>query len=142
MTEEEWLAAKSASHLIDHRVCKDRRKLRLLAVACARRMLAALPDDPAFEALISAAEQYADDPSTRPQAVAGRKPLRRAARHISPSGVAEPLKTALVILIDLTNDALEGHTAGVSNAVWVMAHSKAIARADSAAVKADQTALL
>jgi hypothetical protein len=142
MTEAEWLAAKSVLSLIDERASLGRRKLRLLAAACARRMLAAVPSDDAFEAIIAASERYADDPAARPAAVAARKPLRLAARRISPGGVSEPLKKALVILIDLTNDVLEGHTAGISNAAWVTAHPRAVKRADARAVGAYQLAVL
>src|SRR5262249_57585045 len=75
---EDWLAPKPASHLIDHPGCKDRRKLRLLAAVCARRMLAALPADPALPAIVVAAERYADDPPTRPPAVPPPQPPRPA----------------------------------------------------------------
>ena len=101
MTEAQWLAAKSPASMVDHLVYRasgvfeHRRKLRLLVAACARRMLAALPDEPAMPAIIAAAERYADDPSARPEAVAARKPLRQAARRDPSRGEAQPLKTAV-----------------------------------------------
>lgn len=140
MTEKQWLAATSPDSLIDD--CKDRRKLRLLACACGWRMLAALPDDPAFAAIVEAAERYADDPATRPQAVAARKPLRDAAKRLKDAKKPEPLAKAVYILSELTNDVIEGWTAGVANASWVIGHKNAAARTDTKTEKAAQANLL
>jgi hypothetical protein len=139
VTEKQWLAARSAESLIDHPVCRDRRKLRLLAVACARRMLAALPPDPAFAAVVDAGEQYADDPAVRSEAVAARKPLRDAARR---HRGAEPIGSAVHVLTDLTADALEGLTAGIANAVYVLGHRGAVIRTVPRTERAAQVALL
>ncbi len=141
MTEKQWFALKSVDGIID-RLVDDRRQLRLLACACARRMLAALPDDPVFEAIIAAAEDYADAPKERDAAVAARKPLRDAVKRLTDSKKPEPLKKAAFILTDLTKDVLEGFTAGVLNARWVMTHKNAVRRAEATAEKLAQIAIL
>jgi hypothetical protein len=130
VTERQWLAARTAAGLIDHPVCRDRRKLRLLATACARRMLPALQDDPAFRDVVDAAERYAGDPAARSDAVAARKPVRDAARRLGGPSPREPLAAAVNVLIALTGDALEGHTAGIANALYVIGHRSAVVRAD------------
>ncbi len=140
MTEKQWLTSKSPDSLIDS--CRDRRKLRLLACACARRMLTALPPDTAFEAIIDVAEAYADNPATRPLAVAARKPVRDAVKRLKDAKKPEPLAKGAYILTDLTNDVLEGFTAGVANAAWVMAHKNAVVRTATKVEKAAQAALL
>ncbi|QEL17297.1 hypothetical protein [Limnoglobus roseus] len=140
MTEKQWLTAKSPDSLID--LCRDRRKLRLLACACARRMLAALPGDPAFEAIIDAAETYADNAATRPLAVAARKPLRDAAKRLKDAKKPEPLAKAVFILTDLTNDVIEGFTAGIANSSWALGHPNAVAKTNVREEKAVQALLL
>jgi hypothetical protein len=93
-------------------------------------MLPALPGDPAFGAVVDAAERYADDPAARADAVGARKPVRDAARRLGGPSLREPLATAVNVLIALTEDTLEGHTAGIANALYVIGHRSAAVRAD------------
>lgn len=126
MNESQWASAKTISYQLDPPFNQNRRKLRLLATACVRRMIRALPPDPAFLAIIEAAEQYADDRDARPAALSARKAVRTALKRLKDTDNPELSTQAGSILIDLTNDVLEGHTAGIANSIWVMSHRNAV----------------
>jgi hypothetical protein len=107
MTEAEWAACRDPRELLDyHRMKRDPRRLRLLAVACARLIpQAATP--PPFAPVLDVLERYADGAATRAEFLAARK-LVRAARSASPAtGV-----TRLFAL--LTSDALEAQTVAIT----------------------------
>jgi hypothetical protein len=76
MTEAEWLAAKHPYDLIYHKSCRSDRKRRLLACACARRVLHFLPDLP-FEQAISVSETYADGSATEAELRAARREVAK-----------------------------------------------------------------
>ncbi|MFO0823649.1 MAG: hypothetical protein U0792_11125 [Gemmataceae bacterium] len=94
-------------------------------------MLRALPSEPAFLAIIEAAERYADDPSTRGDAVATRKPVRATVRRIAGKAPPEFLVTAINRLIDLTDDVIEGHEVTMPNSLYVLNHKKAAVKSDA-----------
>src|SRR6516225_3585376 len=78
MTEQEWLAGKRSYDLIYHPKCRDDRKRRLLACACARRVLPFLHDE-RFARVVAECERYADAEIDWAEMLAVRK-LFRAAR--------------------------------------------------------------
>src|SRR5436190_17457809 len=59
MTEAEWLACLQPVRLLDHIHATDSRKLRALAVACCRRIIAFV-DDLRMVAALDAAERFVD----------------------------------------------------------------------------------
>jgi hypothetical protein len=62
MTEKEWLAAKNPVEVWYDRRARDHRKRRLVACACARRLLPIVENDPRAFAIIEAVERYTDGP--------------------------------------------------------------------------------
>ena len=101
MTEAEWAACRDPAQLLDyHRMKRDPRRLRLLAVACVRAVVPA--DAPALVAeVLDVVERYADGVATRAEFLAARKAVRRSA------GDGHP---AVLLLRNLTDDAMEGMT--------------------------------
>jgi hypothetical protein len=59
MTEEDWLACRHPVRLLEHLQVTDSRKLRALAVACCRRIIAFV-DDLRMVAALDAAERFVD----------------------------------------------------------------------------------
>jgi hypothetical protein len=122
MTDSQWLACKDPERMLDyHRMKHAKRKLRLLACACARRLwLAVGPslDDPAFAALVEAVEGYADGAADRAAFVAARKPFRKAAR--ARADAPRAVQAAFGVLDCISHDAMEGMTAAISNARCVL----------------------
>jgi hypothetical protein len=74
MTEAEWLEAKHPYDLIYHKSCRSNRKRRLLACACARRVLDFLRDG-VFEPAVGVSERYADGLATDADLRAARREL-------------------------------------------------------------------
>jgi hypothetical protein len=61
MTEAEWQKCDDPQDMLEHiHKQTSRRKLRLFAVACCRRVIHLLPDDKRFLSALAVAEQYAD----------------------------------------------------------------------------------
>jgi hypothetical protein len=107
MTEAQWAACRDPRRMLDyHRMKKDPRRLRLLAVACVRL---ALPPDPWAEAVLDAVERYADGTAGRAEFLAARKTVRRADK------TAHPHARLLGSPGGLTDDAMEGLTATIEN---------------------------
>ncbi|MFO0797835.1 MAG: hypothetical protein U0804_10175 [Gemmataceae bacterium] len=80
MTEAEWAACDDPRALLDyHRMTRDPRRFRLLAVACAR-----LIPPHAFPAglapILDVAERYADGRADRPEFLAARRAVRAVNR--------------------------------------------------------------
>src|SRR5262249_44543784 len=101
MTEKEWATCRSPWRMLDyHRMKKHPRRLRLLAVACARR---AIPTDapPLTGDALDVVERYADGTATRSELLTARKAVRAAVRDKLPVARA---------LTNLTDDAMEGMT--------------------------------
>src|SRR6478735_3674504 len=76
MTEAKWAACRDPRQMLDyHRMKKDPRRFRLLAVACVR---VAVPTDPWTEGVFDVIERYADGTAGRAEFLAARKEVRRA----------------------------------------------------------------
>jgi hypothetical protein len=75
MTEQDWLNATHPYEMIYHRGCRSERKRRLLACACARRVLRLAPPGDIFHTAVEVGERYADGLIT----AADLKAVRRAA---------------------------------------------------------------
>jgi hypothetical protein len=127
MTEAEWVKCRDPDELLDyHSMKREQRRLRLLAVACARRMWLSVGEhlqDEVFTQLLDVVERYADGTADRAEFIAIRKPFRKAVRDRS-GKQKECLEVAMSVLDCLTHDAMEGMTAAVANAREV-ARSKA-----------------
>lgn len=118
MTEAEWAACDDPRALLDyHRMKRDPRRLRLLAVACARLIRpsaacarsvppAAVPPD--VGPVLDVVERYADGTATRAEFLAARKLARAAGRHPA----VDPL--AGRVYAWLADDALEALTTAIS----------------------------
>ncbi|HEY1191218.1 MAG TPA: hypothetical protein VGE74_26525 [Gemmata sp.] len=108
MTEDKWRVCSNPQEILDyHRVKKDPRRLRLLAVACVRF---ALPADPWAAGIIDVIERYADGAASRAEFLTARKEVRladrKAHRHIGLLGRYR----------GLTDDAMEGLTGAIEDA--------------------------
>jgi hypothetical protein len=77
MTEAEWLAGTHPYEMIYHKGCRDDRKRRLLACACARRVLHLAPDERSRLA-IETSERYADGLATDAELIAARRSAKKA----------------------------------------------------------------
>jgi hypothetical protein len=64
MTEQDWLDGTHPYDMIYHKGCRSDRKRRLLACACARRVLRLAPSDAAFRTVIEVSERQADGLAT------------------------------------------------------------------------------
>jgi hypothetical protein len=110
MTEAEWRACRDPRQMLDyHRMKKDPRRLRLLAAACARRIVPADAAPLAFEVL-EVVERYADGAADRAEFLAARTAVRTAGKDEPPN------QTVLYVLRGLTGDAMEGLTAAIETA--------------------------
>jgi hypothetical protein len=110
--EAEWAACRDPRRMLSyHRMKKAPRRLRLLAVACVRRVA---PADAPFGQVLDTAERYADATADRPEFLAARKAARNAARNAVKDG--HPHAAAARVLLLLTDDAMEGLTAAISSA--------------------------
>lgn len=144
MTETVWLTSRDPDDLLDyHRMKGEKRRLRLLAGACVRRMHTVLPAfaDPAFERLIEVVEGFADGTRDRTEFVAARKPFRQAVRALGPK-LREPEASAASVFDCLTQDAMEGMTAAIANALFVIRKASPDGRAIGKVERAAQADLI
>lgn len=110
MTEEEWASCCDPRQLLNyHRMKRDPRRLRLLAIACARLIVPADTDQLAGQVL-DVVERYADGAADRDEFLAARKAIRLGLK------VGHPSRTVLGVLRGLCDDAMEGLTTAISNA--------------------------
>jgi hypothetical protein len=110
MTAMEWDTAPDLWDEFNpykHRLFRDRERLRLLACACARRVLNALgdPPDPVFPGVVEVAEKYATGRATRPELLAVRKELRPVLKGIR---AARRWSASVDVFAELTDDTIEG----------------------------------
>jgi hypothetical protein len=145
VTEKDWLAARDPDDLLDyHTMKRDKRRLRLLAAACVRRMrphVEAVLRDPAFGHLLDVVERYADGAADRAEFIAARKPFRRAVRALG-ENLREPAKSAAGVFGCLADDAMEGMTVTVANARYVIQKANPGNRGVAKAERAAQADLL
>ncbi|QDU23087.1 hypothetical protein [Urbifossiella limnaea] len=108
MTEAEWAACHDPRQLLDyHRMKRDPRRLRLLAVACARLIPpTALP--PQLGPVIDVAERFADGTAPRAEFLAARRLVRAAGRRTSEYTLAHR------VLGWLADDSLEGQSMAIT----------------------------
>ncbi len=76
MTEAEWLATRQPYDLTHHKASRSERKRRLLACACARRVLDLVPDGRYLDAVVTA-ERHADGAATQDEVRAARRLITR-----------------------------------------------------------------
>jgi hypothetical protein len=106
MTEAEWLACTDLKTLLKRLRKKSQRKLRLLAVACCRRIWH-LFTQPDTQDAIRTAECYADGLTSQGKVIAARKRIKQAAREVARNAGdrqwqpewSHPYSTALELVI-------------------------------------------
>jgi len=108
MTEAEWAACRDPRELLDyHRMKRDPRRLRLLAVACVRL----IPPD-AFPAqlapVLDVVERYADGAAARTEFLAARRLVRAASRQ------TDQYVLTRRVLGWLADDSLEGQSMAIA----------------------------
>jgi len=108
MTEAEWAACRDPRELFDyHRMKRDPRRLRLLAVACARLIPpTSLP--PQLGSVIDVAERFADGAATRAEFLAARRLVRAAGRRTN------DFTQGHRVLMWLADDSLEGQSMAIT----------------------------
>jgi hypothetical protein len=108
MTEAEWAACDDPRELLDyHRMKRDPRRLRLLAVACARLIPPhAFPTQ--LGSVIDVAERYADGTADRAAFLAVRRQVRAVNRQI------DEFTPARRILMWLADDSLEAQSVAIT----------------------------
>jgi hypothetical protein len=106
MTEAEWLACTDLKTLLKRLRKKSQRKLRLLAVACCRRIWH-LFTHPDTQDAIRTVEYYADGLTSQGKVIASRKCIKQAAREAARNAGlpqwqpewSHPYSTALELVI-------------------------------------------
>jgi hypothetical protein len=121
MTEREWLAAEYPSVIVLHRSARSNRKRRLLACACAKRVLPFLPDDPRIRAVLNEAEEYAEGTGDWKRVLSARRGLRAIRSELEQNGGLEHQFHALNALVGTTADDSSGTLGALEAAVTAFA---------------------
>lgn len=117
MLEDDWKDTQEPSLLINRGV-KSRRKKRLVAAACVRRVLRFLPD-PRFEWTVNEAERFADGEIDWPAMLEVRKAFRVARKALG-SQTSETVKRALKAVERLTDQETILVEASLEECSWAM----------------------
>ena len=109
MTADDWASGDDLWDRFNPRRYPDRNSLRLLACACARRVITAKPDaiHPVYVGAVDVAERYARGFATRPELLATRKPLKAAVGEDDKSK-SRVRKRVLSVFAELTDETIEG----------------------------------